>query len=88
MASITYRKNGEARSFEGPEATQFYRLNVLIQGLKLESLGIRVSRGASCLSIAKQETGLRTNDRAKLTLALRAKAEELLAQCEQIHETE
>lgn len=88
MASITYRKNGEARSFNGPEATSYYRLCVLIQGLKLESVGIRVSRGASCLSIAKQETGLRTNDRARLTIALRAKAADLLAQCEQIQEEE
>jgi hypothetical protein len=86
MASITYSKHGHATSFVGEEATSYFRLNVLIQGLKLEKVGIRVTRGVSCLKIAKQTTGLRTNDRDEQIRTLRAMAEALLAQCEQIHE--
>lgn len=62
---IAYRANGEAQSFVGRDAVEVFRLATLISGLKLESKGMRVSRHVNCLKVAKQTTGLRTNDRQK-----------------------
>ena len=36
-----------------------YRLIVLLQGIKLELKGMKLSKGASCYSIIKKEIGLR-----------------------------
>jgi hypothetical protein len=55
------------------------RLAAIIAGVRLESLGMRRSRGPSATKLAKQATGLRTNDRAKLIEALRAKIDADLA---------
>jgi len=40
---------------KGRENINNYRLIVLKQGLKLEMLGMRVSKGKSCYSIIKEE---------------------------------
>jgi hypothetical protein len=46
----------------GPVATKIFSLTALMGALKLEALGMR-RRGRSALSIAKQTTGLRSNDK-------------------------
>jgi len=43
---------------KGRENINNYRLIVLKQGLKLEMLGMRVSKGKSCYSIIKEEVKL------------------------------
>jgi hypothetical protein len=57
-----------------------YRLIALKSALKLESHGMRVSRHVNARKIAKQETGLKTNDYAKLIAAVEAKIAELSPQ--------
>jgi len=41
-----------------PSQIEAFRLRTLLRGLKLETLGMKMSRGASCYSIIKQEFGL------------------------------
>lgn len=41
-----------------------YRLLVLRRGLMAEKLGMRLSRGASCLSIVKREFGIKARTAA------------------------
>ena len=38
-----------------------YRQRVLLKGLKLELIGMKLSRGQSCYSIIKKEYGLKGN---------------------------
>ena len=38
-----------------------YRQRVLLKGLKLELIGMKLSRGRTCYSIIKQEYGLKGN---------------------------
>ena len=38
-----------------------YRQRVLLKGLKLELIGMRMSRGRTCYSMIKQEYGLKGN---------------------------
>ena len=59
-------ENGEVRSMVGRDAMEVFRLATLLSGLRLEDKGIRLSRNVNCRKIAKQMTGLRTNDRAVL----------------------
>lgn len=41
-----------------PSQIEAFRLRTLLRGLKLETLGMKMSRGASCYSIIKQDFGL------------------------------
>jgi len=63
--NVVTNDKGQLRSVEGPQAIEAYRIKVLISGLKLEMSGMRVSRGVNCLKLAKQLTGLKTNDRER-----------------------
>lgn len=56
---------GGGASFIGRDAVEVFRLASLISAIRLESKGIRLSRGLSALKIAKVTTGLRTNNRDK-----------------------
>ena len=42
-----------------PEQIEMFRYKTLLKGLKLETLGMQMSRGRSCYSIIKQEFGLK-----------------------------
>lgn len=64
LDTIESHGNG-GMSFSGRDAVEVFRLASMISALKLEAKGIRMSRGVSVLKIAKQTTGLRTNDRMK-----------------------
>ena len=46
---------------EGKDAVNAFRMKVLLRGMELEGKGMRLSRGASCLSIVKREFGLKGN---------------------------
>lgn len=71
-------EDGEWRQLTGPKAVQALALRSLILGLDFEAkTGMRMTRGASCLTLAKQKTGLRTNKRE----VLRARLVEMLNQC-------
>jgi len=60
----------QATVITGKENIAKYRLIVIRSGVRLEAKGMRASRGVSCTKLAKQETGLKTNDRQKLIEAL------------------
>jgi len=42
-----------------PEQIEMFRYKTLLKGLRLEILGMQMSRGKSCYSIIKQEFGLK-----------------------------
>ena len=44
-----------------PQQIDMYRQRVLLKGLKLELIGMKLSRGQSCYSIIKKEYGLKGN---------------------------
>jgi hypothetical protein len=60
--SIRVTKDGTPQVFDGPEAVNFFRMNVLLQGMKTElKTGMRLTRGHSCFTRVKQEYGLKGN---------------------------
>lgn len=71
MDRVIYYPNGNAKAFDGRNAVEIYRLAALISALKLEGQGIKVTRGASAMKIAKSITGLKTNKREVLIERLR-----------------
>lgn len=57
---IRYNEQGQAVSFDGPDAVACYRVAVLIQSLSLLSKGIKPTRGLTikkAMLIAKEYTG-------------------------------
>ena len=42
-----------------PEQIDMFRCTTLLRGLRLETLGMQMSRGRSCYSIIKEEFGLK-----------------------------
>ena len=42
-----------------PEQIEMFRYKTLLKGLRLEILGMQMSRGRSCYSIIKKEFGLK-----------------------------
>ena len=42
-----------------PNQIEAFRLRTLLRGLKLETLGMQMSRGRSCYSIIKEDFGLK-----------------------------
>jgi hypothetical protein len=52
-----------------PDQINNYQLITLWSGLKLESKGIRVSRGISCRKIVKEKFGIRFRDINKVIAA-------------------
>jgi hypothetical protein len=42
-----------------PEQIEMFRYKTLLKGLRLEILGMQMSRGRSCYSIIKEEFGLK-----------------------------
>ena len=61
MSTITTNKNG-LMIMDGSEAIEVYRIATIISGMKLEMLGMRLSRKApSCFTIARKQYGLKGN---------------------------
>lgn len=81
--SVITNEGGELRSLTGPKAVEAYRYKVLISGLRLEKKcpGMRVTRGPSCLSRAKAETGLRTNNIEKHIERLEIMMQQAIGAC-------
>lgn len=73
---------GQLRQVSGPEAVKAFRLRTMLVGLKFEAkTGMRMTRGVSCKTLAKQETGLKTNKVEKLVEALQAKLDAQIDKC-------
>ena len=63
-----------------PNQIQAFRIATLMKGIQLEAKGLKMSRGKSCLAIAKQELGLGRNAKREDVLAqLQSRKESLLA---------
>lgn len=77
--SITIGKHGSV-TFDS-EAVSLYRLMTLVQGLKLETKGMKLTRGVSCYAIAKKEFGLKGNKQSVLL-----QMEGILAEAKKQHE--
>jgi ribosomal protein S13 len=56
-----------------PEAIERFRMITCLTGLKLESKGIRVRRGQSCLTIARRDYGIVAKDAATAYARMLAK---------------
>lgn len=52
--------------FHGPRGVETYRLLTIRSGLRMEAMGMRITRGVSCLKLAKQVTGLKAGTAAKM----------------------
>lgn len=66
--------------FVGREATEIFRLTVLVSALHLEIRGVKVRRGFNALKAAKLTTNLKTNDRFVQIQAIEKLLGELKAQ--------
>lgn len=82
MSAIT-NENGQLRSAVGHYAIQAVRLRTVMVGLKFEfeHKGMRMTRGRSMKAVAKDITGLRTNNVVALLVALQGMLDAALAQC-------
>ena len=61
MSTITTNKNG-LMIMDGSEAIEVYRIATIISGMRLEMLGMKLSRKApSCFTIARKQYGLKGN---------------------------
>lgn len=89
MNNLIINNGKEVSSIQGPEAMDAFRIRMLISGIKFEKdTGMRMSRGVNCKKLAKQMTGLKTNDIAKLTERLELMLEQRLSQCVIVNEGE
>jgi len=80
-ANVITNANGQIQSAVGPVAVEALALRTLIVGLRFEArTGMKMSR-VSLKAVAKQRTGLRTNDTAKLIAGVEALLDAKLAQC-------
>jgi hypothetical protein len=84
MDTISHGKGGTM--FEGRQAVEVYRLNVLIKALELHKLGIQAFRGCSALQAARVTTGLRSRKADDHIARLRVMLNNALAQTVQVQE--
>lgn len=47
-----------------PQAIERFRMITCLSGLKLESVGIRVRRGTTCLAVARRDYGIKAKNAA------------------------
>jgi hypothetical protein len=73
MDRIEHHQGGST-SLVGRDAVEVLRLAALKSGLEFEMRcpGMKLTRGVNCRKLAKELTGLKTNDRAKLAAAVQA----------------
>lgn len=82
-------KDGQFVSAVGPAAVEAFRLRTLIVGLQAEARmpkGMKLSR-VPLKKVAKQITGLKTNDVEKLVAALEVTLATVLSTCEVVDAT-
>jgi hypothetical protein len=87
-AAIIENKNGKVSSLVGTDAVLCMKYRTILIGLKAEAEGMRLTRGTSCTKMAKQLTGLRTNDRAKLAERVQILLDQQIAKCVVINDGE
>lgn len=73
--------NGQIRTLTGPKAMEAMRYRTILIGLKSEASGMRLTRGVSCTKLAKELTGLKTNNREKLAARIQEMMNQAVAQC-------
>jgi hypothetical protein len=81
-------KGGKWVSLEGPKAMEVMRLRTVLVGLKAEERGMRLTRHVNCTQLAKQLTGLKTRDRAKLGERIQQMMDQLIGECVVIDQNE
>lgn len=52
----------QVTAFVGKDGINIARMRTILSGLKLETHGIRVHRGVSCLAICRKEYGLKAKN--------------------------
>jgi hypothetical protein len=76
-------ENGQLRSVSGPYAVEAFRLKAIILGLAFKrKTGLEITRGVRIMKLAKETTGLKTNDYDKLDAALKMMFNACLDRCE------
>jgi hypothetical protein len=78
--SITVHETG-AIMIDGQESVTLYRLMTLRSALRLEALGLRVTRGPTALSILKSELGFKGSRDNVL-----AQLDAFIAECKLMHD--
>lgn len=81
----TITKNGGVM-MDDPQSIERFRLIALKSALKLEALGFKVHRNVNARKMAKQLTGLKTNDYTKLITAVEGLIVEQTKKVEFIHD--
>lgn len=66
----------------GDDGMLVYRLAALRSALKLAMVGIKVHRSVNAVKLAKEATGLKTNDKQKLLEAVEKLLEDAQNKCE------
>jgi hypothetical protein len=84
--NIIENEGGQLRSLAGPKAAEVLKYRTLIIGLDAEARGMKLTRGVSCTKMAKEITGLRTNNREVLKVAIKLKMNALISECLIINE--
>jgi len=80
-ASRITNEGGQLKMLEGPKAMEAMRYRTILIGLKSEASGMRLTRGVSCTKLAKELTGLKTNNREKLAARIQEMMNQAVAQC-------
>lgn len=78
--NVITNEGGQLRSAVGPKAVNAFRLRTIISGLKFEAkTGMKMSR-VSTVKVAKEVTGLKTNNKTKLIERLEKMLEQTLSE--------
>lgn len=86
--SVIVNQGDQVRSLVGPEAQEAMRLRTILVGLKAESQGIQLTKGVSALRLAKEVTGLRTNNRETQAARVQLLLDHQIGKCIVIEEGE
>ena len=75
--TISVTKDGTPYAYDGPQAVNFFRMNALLSGMRLElRSGMKLSRGPSCFTRVKKEYGLKGGKQKLIELFENLVAEE------------
>lgn len=87
-ANIITNRGKELAMLEGKEAIEVMRLRTILIGLKAEAQGMRLTRHVNCTQLARELTGLKTRDRAKLAERVQVLMDQQIAKCIIVEESE
>lgn len=83
MTNVITNANGQVQSLVGEKAVDAFRLRMLISGLRFEQKcpGMKMTRGVNCKKLARELTGLKTNDVEKLGARLQLMLDQRVSEC-------